>query len=154
MKSALFGLVALLIAAFASTAAAQVVQKPKGLAFDCPPTVATAAGGVPDALYVDFYACDPAGNNCGAAPAFSSPNGGLLVTDARLVHIPNTSPATCEVDFTTIPYALGLVYVTKGRWVNSVGSSPSSNPSAPFTTAQGAPQGPANWRLWTPPPSP
>jgi len=150
-----FALVCAWLCDASTTAQAQVVQKPTGVAFDCPATVATPTEGIPETVYIDFYACDPAGNNCAAAAGFSTPKDGLLVTDARLVHVPNTSPATCWVSFTSVGgYPIGMVYSTKGRFVNSWGQSTSSNPSAPFTTPQGAPGAPANWRLWTPPPSP
>lgn len=129
----------------AGTAAAQVKQSPRGVDFDCPITVFQGQGGVPDKIYVDFYACDANGANCAASPEFTSPLNGLPVGDSRLGHLPDG--VTCEINFQNIPYPVGKVYVTKGRWANSAGSSLASNASEPFTTPQPAPATPVHWKV-------
>lgn len=127
---------------------AQVQTTATGIAMDCPPTQASATFGIPDFVSFEFYACDSTGSNCGTVPEFISPNGGLPVNDARFIHLPNTNPATCVVQFTTIPYPIGKVYVVKARFGNSVGTSGPSNPSAPFQTLQKAPAVPTNVRTY------
>jgi hypothetical protein len=128
----------------AVSAQAQVKQSPRGIGFDCPITQPTPTEGVPESLLMDFYVCDATGANCAAGPEFTSPTGGLPVADPRLVHLPQAGQ--CEVNFNTIPYPIGKVYITKGRWVNSTGSSAPSSPTGPFTQPQPVPKAPANWR--------
>ena len=128
----------------AASAQAQVKQNPRGIGFDCPITQAVPGEGVPDSLLVDFYACDATGANCAGGPEFTSPTGGLPVSDPRLVHLPQAGQ--CEVNFNTVPYPIGKVYIVKGRWVNSTGPSAPSTPSGPFTQPQPVPKAPVNWR--------
>lgn len=128
-----------------ANAQAQVKQSPRGVDFDCPITTYQGQGGVPDKMFVDFYACDQNGANCAASPEFTSPTGGLPVADTRLGHLPDG--ATCEINFQNIPYPVGKVYVVKGRWTNSAGSSPASSASESFTTPQPAPATPAHWKV-------
>lgn len=126
----------------------QVNTTAKGIAMNCPLTFATPEFGSTEFVLFEFYSCDGSGNNCATTPEFTSPLGGLPVSDARYIHLSNTNPATCVTDFTTIPYPIGKVYIVKARFGNSIGISSPSNPSSPFQTLQTAPSTPINVRTW------
>jgi hypothetical protein len=132
MKQLLLAVAGLLLLASAAQAQTPIVN-PHFLDFDCP----TQTGlNDPDSYLVDFYASGATNPLQTSAP----------IAVSALTVITTTSPSTCRIALSSLPYPVGQPLTAKVRAANSAGASAPSNAVGPFGK-QGSPSVPANLRI-------